>query len=220
MRRELDEKEESGLAGWDSAADCSGAPERLGGDRCRPVDAPQTKGAIYLPVSELLKGSEGPLPLPPLAKPGGYRATPERWKGATHGADIAREAAERATAEDPRTGRKEPRSPVPTEAEEAMIVAVRRHTLLPPDDRLPALRPAIPPPTRPALPGACSDAPFRAIAPRDTGECLSRLPGIEGDRPKRQRSTRHPIGFFRIDIAEAQTAASTPRLFVGTDRAR
>ena len=35
----------------------------------------------------------------------------------------------RATVEDLKTGPKEPRSTVLTEAEEAMIVAVRRHTL-------------------------------------------------------------------------------------------
>jgi len=43
-----------------------------------------------------------------------------------------------------KTGQKEPRSTVPTEAEEAAIVAFRRHTLLPPDDRLYALQPSIP----------------------------------------------------------------------------
>ncbi|PIL20020.1 hypothetical protein P775_11575 [Puniceibacterium antarcticum] len=37
----------------------------------------------------------------------------------------------RATVEDLKTGPKEPRSTVLTEAEEAMIVAFRRHTLLP-----------------------------------------------------------------------------------------
>ncbi len=38
----------------------------------------------------------------------------------------------------------EPRSTIPTEAEEAMIVAFRRHTLLPLDDCLYALQPTIP----------------------------------------------------------------------------
>jgi hypothetical protein len=32
------------------------------------------------------------------------------------------------------------------------------------------------------------------------------LPDIEGDKPKRQRFKRYPIGFFHIDIAEVQTA--------------
>jgi len=46
---------------------------------------------------------------------------------------------------------KEPRSTVLTEAEEAAIVAFRRLTLLPPDDRLYALQPSIPHLTRSAL---------------------------------------------------------------------
>lgn len=48
----------------------------------------------------------------------------------------------RATVEDLKTGPKEPRSTVLTEAEEAMIVAFRRHTLLPLDDCLYALQPS------------------------------------------------------------------------------
>ena len=35
---------------------------------------------------------------------------------------------------------------------------------------------------------------------------ISRLPDIGGDKPKRQRFKRYPIGFFHIDIAELQTA--------------
>ena len=35
---------------------------------------------------------------------------------------------------------------------------------------------------------------------------ISRLPEIEGDKPKRQKFKRYPIGFFHIDIAEVQTA--------------
>ena len=42
--------------------------------------------------------------------------------------------------EDMKTGPKEPRSTVLTEAEEAVIVAFRRHTLLPLDDCLYALQ--------------------------------------------------------------------------------
>ncbi len=41
---------------------------------------------------------------------------------------------ERTTVEDMKTGPTEPRSTVLTEAKEAMIVAFRRHTLLPLDD--------------------------------------------------------------------------------------
>ena len=51
-----------------------------------------------------------------------------------------------ATREDMKTGPTEPRSTVLTEAEEAMVVAFRRHTLLPLDDCLYALQPSIPHP--------------------------------------------------------------------------
>jgi hypothetical protein len=54
----------------------------------------------------------------------------------------------RATVEDMKTGPSEPRSTVLTEAEEAAVVALRRHTLLPLDDCLYALQPSIPHLTR------------------------------------------------------------------------
>ncbi len=50
-----------------------------------------------------------------------------------------------------KTGPSEPRSTVLTEADEAMVVAFRRHTLLPLDDCLYALQPSIPHLTRSAL---------------------------------------------------------------------
>ena len=50
----------------------------------------------------------------------------------------------RATVEDMKTGPTEPRSTVLTEAEEAAVVAFRRHALLPLDDCLYALQPSIP----------------------------------------------------------------------------
>ena len=50
-----------------------------------------------------------------------------------------------------KTGPTEPRSTVLSETEEAMIVAFRRHTLLPLDDCLYALQPSIPHLTRSAL---------------------------------------------------------------------
>lgn len=50
------------------------------------------------------------------------------------------------------------------------------------------------------------------------GECISRLPDVEGDKPKRQKFKRYPIGFFLIDIAEVQTAEGKLFLFVGIDR--
>ncbi len=55
---------------------------------------------------------------------------------------------------------------------------------------------------------------------------VSRLPDIEGDKPKRRRFKRHPIGFSPVEpkmarsspIAEAQTAEGTLHLFVAIDR--
>jgi transposase-like protein len=52
----------------------------------------------------------------------------------------------RQTVEDLKTGPKEPRSTVLTEAEEATIVEFRRHTLLPLDDCFHALQPTLPHP--------------------------------------------------------------------------
>jgi len=51
-----------------------------------------------------------------------------------------------ATVEDMKTGPKEPRSTVLTVAEEAAVIAFKRHTLLPLGDCLYALQPSIPHP--------------------------------------------------------------------------
>lgn len=112
----------------------------------------------------------------------------------------------RETVEDRKTGPKEPRSSVLSEADEAMIVAFRRHTLLPLDDCLYALQPSIPHLTRSAL--------HRCLQRHG----ISRLPDVEGYKPKRQRFKRYPIGFFHMDIAEVQTAESKLYLFVAIDR--
>jgi hypothetical protein len=57
----------------------------------------------------------------------------------------------RTTVEDLKTGPKAPHSRTMTEAEEAMVVAFRRRTLLPLDDCLYALQPSIPHLTRSTL---------------------------------------------------------------------
>ncbi len=112
----------------------------------------------------------------------------------------------RSTVEDMKTGPSEPRSTVLTEAEESAVVAFRRHTLLPLDDCLYALQPSIPHLTRSAL--------HRCLQRHG----ISRLPDVEGDKPKRQKFKRYPIGSFHIDIAEVQTAEDKLFLFVGIDR--
>ena len=112
----------------------------------------------------------------------------------------------RVTVEDLKTGPKAPHSTTLSEAEEAAIVAFRRHPLLPLDDCLYALQPSIPRLTRSAL--------HRCLQRNG----ISRLPDIEGDKPRRQRFQRYPIGFFHVDIAEVQTAEGKLYLFVGIDR--
>jgi hypothetical protein len=103
-------------------------------------------------------------------------------------------------------GPTEPRSTVLSEAEEATVVAFRRHTLLPLDDCLYALTSSIPHHTRSAL--------HRFLQPYG----ISRLPDVEGDKPKRQKFKRDTIGFFHIDIAEVRTTEGKLFLFVGIDR--
>ena len=112
----------------------------------------------------------------------------------------------RETVEDRRTGPREPRSTVLSEEEEAMIVAFRRHTLLPLDDCLYALQPTIPHLTRSSL--------HRCL--RRHG--ISRLPDVNGDRPAKKRFKRYPIGYFHIDIAELRTAEGKLYLFIAIDR--
>jgi len=72
-------------------------------------------------------------------------------QGTRHQSQDGAKWRKRATVEDMKTGPKEPRSTVLTEAEEAAVVAFRRHTLLPLDDCLYALQPSIPHLTRSAL---------------------------------------------------------------------
>ncbi|MBL6459627.1 DDE-type integrase/transposase/recombinase, partial [Belnapia sp. T6] len=104
------------------------------------------------------------------------------------------------------TGPKRPTSTVLSVEEEAVIVAFRRHTLLPLDDCLYALQPTIPRLTRSAL--------HRCLQRHG----ISRLPETEGDKPLRARFKRYPIGYFHIDIAEVQTQEGRLYLFVAVDR--
>src|SRR3954465_7407108 len=104
------------------------------------------------------------------------------------------------------TGPQEPRSTVLTVEEEAVIVAFRRHTLLPLDDCLYALQPTIPHLTRSSL--------HRCLQRHGIG----RLAQIESDKPAKKKFKSYPIGFFHIDIAEVQTAEGKLYLFVAIDR--
>jgi IS30 family transposase len=90
--------------------------------------------------------------------------------------------------------------------EEAIVVAFRRHTLLPLDDCLYALQPIIPHLTRSSL--------HRCLQRHG----ISRLPEIKGDRPDRRKFKAYPIGYFHIDIAEVRTEEGKLYLFVAIDR--
>ncbi len=87
-----------------------------------------------------------------------------------------------------------------------MVVAFQRHTLLPLDDCLYALQPSMPNLTRSSL--------HRCLQRHG----ISRLPDVEGDKPKRQEFKRYPIGYFHIDIAEVRTEEGKLYLFVAIDR--
>ena len=47
---------------------------------------------------------------------------------------------------------------------------------------------------------------------------ISRLPEMEGDKPKTTRFKAYPIGYFHIDIAEVSTEEGKLYLFVAIDR--
>jgi len=119
--------------------------------------------------------------------------TVAKWKKRTSVADLA-------------TGPKEPKSTVLSSEQEAVIVAFRKHTLLPLDDCLYALQPTIPHLTRSSL--------HRCLQRHD----ISRLPEVEGDKPGKKKFKSYPIGYFHIDIAEVQTAEGKLYLFVAIDR--
>ena len=119
--------------------------------------------------------------------------TVAKWKKRTSAADLP-------------TGPKEPRSTVLSLEDEAIIVAFRKHTLLPLDDCLYALQPTIPHLTRSSL--------HRCLQRHG----ISRLPEVDGDKPGKKKFKRYPIGYFHIDIAEVRTAEGKLYLFVAIDR--
>lgn len=112
----------------------------------------------------------------------------------------------RRTSTDARMGPKEPRSSVLSLEDEAVIIAFRRHTLLPLDDCLYALQPSLPHLTRSSL--------HRCLQRHG----ISRLPDVDGDKPKRSRFKAYPIGYFHIDIAQVSTEQGKLHLFVAIDR--
>ena len=95
-----------------------------------------------------------------------------------------------------------------------MVVAFRRHALLPLDDCLHALQATIPHLTRSSL--------HRCFQRHG----ISRLPEVEGDKallsevegPTKRKFKPYPIGYFHIDIAEVRTAEGKLHLYVAIDR--
>jgi transposase-like protein len=112
----------------------------------------------------------------------------------------------RPSVQDERTGPKQPRSTVLSSEEEAVIVAFRRHTLLPLDDCLYALQATLPHLTRSSL--------HRCLQRHG----ISRLPDTDGDKPPRAQFKRYPIGYFHIDLAEVRTEQGKLDLLVAIDR--
>ena len=91
--------------------------------------------------------------------------------------------------------------------EEAVIVAFRRHPLLPLDDCLYALQATIPHLTLSFL--------HRCLERHG----ISRLPEVQGRcKPGKKKFQRYPIGYFHIDLAEVRTAEGKLYLFVAIDR--
>ena len=119
--------------------------------------------------------------------------TVAKWKKRTSVADLP-------------TGPKDPKSTVLSIEEEAIIVAFRKHTLLPLDDCLYSLQATIPHLTRSSL--------HRCLQ----RHAISKLPEVEGDKPARKKFKAYPIGYFHIDIAEVQTAEGKLYLYVAIDR--
>jgi hypothetical protein len=116
-----------------------------------------------------------------------------KWKKRTHVNDAP-------------MGPKQPRSTVLTPEEEALIVAFRRHTLLPLDDCLYALQATLPHLTRSTL--------HRCFKRHG----ISRLPDIAGGTSAKKKFKQYTIGYFHIDIAEVRTEEGKLCLFVAIDR--
>ena len=122
-----------------------------------------------------------------------------------HGMTVAKWRKRSSIADLP-TGPKQPSSTVLSLEEEAIVIACRRHTLLPLDDCLYALQPTIPHLTRSSL--------HRCLKRHG----VSRLPQVEDEVSAKRKFKAYPIGYFHIDIAELRTAKGKLYLFVAVDR--
>ena len=112
----------------------------------------------------------------------------------------------RSHTQDTPMGPKQKQSTVLSIEEEALIVAFRKHTLLPLDDCLYTLQETIPHLTRSAL--------HRCLQRHG----ISRLPQVTDQASKKKRFKKYPIGYFHVDIAEVRTEEGKLYLFVAIDR--
>lgn len=112
----------------------------------------------------------------------------------------------RSFVQDAPMGPKQARSTVLTPEEEAVCIALRKHTLLPLDDCLYALQTSIPHLTRSSL--------HRLFQRHE----ISRLPEVEEDKKLKKKFKAYSIGYFHIDIAEVRTEEGKLYLFVAIDR--
>ena len=119
--------------------------------------------------------------------------TVAKWKNRDHVTDVS-------------YGPKNPRSTVLTTQEEAIIVAFRKHTLLPIDDCLYSLQETIPNLTRSSL--------HRCLQRHG----ISKLPKEESKPKQKKKFKEYKIGYFHIDIAEVNTEEGRLYLFVAIDR--
>src|SRR5215467_14254239 len=96
-------------------------------------------------------------------------------------------------------GPRELRSTVLSNQEEALVIAFRKHTLLPLDDCLYALQATVPHLTRSSL--------HRCFQRHG----ISRLPETQGDKPARKKFKSYPIGYSTSTLprCEPSRASST-----------
>lgn len=127
------------------------------------------------------------------ARDGINQTTVTKWRKRTSVADLP-------------TGPKDAKSTVLTLDEEAIIVAFRRHTLLPLDDCLYSMQPSIRHSTRSSL--------HCCLQRHD----ISRLPEVDSDKPAKKKFKAYPRGHLHVDIAEVQTAEGKSDRFVAINR--
>src|SRR5215207_3431769 len=107
----------------------------------------------------------------------------------------------RSSTTDQRTGPREPRSAVLSADEEAVVVAFRRHTLLPLDDCLYALQPTLPHLTRSTLHAASSGTAYRACptpaatSPSAPGSSATRLASSTSTSPRSEPNRASSISW-------------------------